>query len=537
MKILYSILFALICFSGFSQNKITVTVAGGTSSSGGLLTSQDTSIISLKTLGFLSDADLSFGSSTFGTDQTTAIQAVLNRASATYSLRVVWDIRASTTGLKIKSNTIITALPNCGAILRDSSNDFIFYNYNWVGQSNAFVDSNITITGGIWNGNGFRGGTGKQLHSNSTKGMMTAFNFSGVKNLSLINNSIINTRTYGLLTMTTDNMIIDGMNIDQGGSPIINQDGMSIIGYAKNIRILNSRFRCGDDRISFGANAFGGSIGTEHHEPYTGVNGDQEQIRIDNIYFYGVGQGIGLYCAGGNTMSNFFISNISGTSFSYWCSMFNADVGSGYTITTGSNVLKNIIFENINVEVSSYRPSGPTNYPLVVLACSAEDITFRNIKRTDYTLINQTFGVYKAWGSTAVTIQNLTIDSYSSINTSPASASTHLYVNGATVSRLNFINANIDLGSTTRNAALINIQTGGVVNSMSVSGRLNALKYVVNNAGTITNLNAYAISHTGQGGSDPTILTSGTLTKAVMSNWLGVLATSGTIGTLTGDWQ
>ena len=111
--------FLLLSFSATAQKKITVGNGSALSYSA----------ITLIGSGIISDADLSFGSSSFATNQTAAIQAILNTATATVPLNLIWDARVSITGLKIKSNTIITALPNCGAILRDSANDFIFYKY------------------------------------------------------------------------------------------------------------------------------------------------------------------------------------------------------------------------------------------------------------------------------------------------------------------------------------------------------------------------------------------------------------------------
>ena len=59
----------------------------------------------------------------------------------------------------------------------------------------------------------------------------------------------------------------------------------------------------------------------------------------------------------------------------------------------------------------------------------------------------------------------------------------------------------------------------------------NILKYVLNNSGLLTTADINGMVHTGQGGSDPTVINSGTFTKLIMNSWIGVLSTSGTIGT------
>ena len=87
---------------------------------------------------------------TFGTDNTAAIQKVLDKAKKS-PITVYWDGKYSVTGLKIYSNTTIIANAGCGAILRNHSDKSIFMNASQSFGSEK--DSNIVISGGIWNGN------------------------------------------------------------------------------------------------------------------------------------------------------------------------------------------------------------------------------------------------------------------------------------------------------------------------------------------------------------------------------------------------
>ena len=80
-------------------------------------------------MGAISDAEIGMNSVTFGTDNTSVIQAVLNKAK-TSPITVYWDGKYSVTGLKIFSNTTIIANAGCGAILRNHSDKPLIANAN-----------------------------------------------------------------------------------------------------------------------------------------------------------------------------------------------------------------------------------------------------------------------------------------------------------------------------------------------------------------------------------------------------------------------
>ena len=492
--------------------------------------SQTINIVRLSDRGVSSDADISFGSATFGSNQDSAIQAILNEASGSSPLYLIWDCKVGTLGFRLKSNTYIFALPNCGAILYDSANNFIFKNNGWDSGLNNIVDSNITVQGGIWNGNGWRGGVGKQLHSSSSKGMITGMCFIGVKNLSLLDQTLFNTRTYGLLFLTVENVYIDHFNIDDGNSAGINQDGIVFAGYAQNINLSNLRIKNGDDKIAFAPNATGGSIGTEHHEPYTGIKGDQTNIYINNVFFDSLGKGLAFYLTGDKVVKNIYASNISGRCFTNWMCAFNQDFLTGYTIATGSNASYGFHFKNINVEILGKYGYDNSGYPLACLGASINDVTFDDVTRLDQSYAVPTIGTLK-FGATAISFKNISINNLKCITSSP-SANNQINISSATVNNLRVSNCNIDFTSSLQTASFINVTSGSTVTSVNVVGNNVAyLKYVYNNAGTTTNAIITNINHTGQGGSDPTVNTSGTFTKLIMNGWNGVVATSGTIGT------
>jgi hypothetical protein len=74
-------------------------------------------IFHLSAQGAISDAEIGMNSIVFGTDNTAAIQAVLDNAKK-FPVTVFWDGKYSVTGLIIYSNTTIIANAGCGVIHR-----------------------------------------------------------------------------------------------------------------------------------------------------------------------------------------------------------------------------------------------------------------------------------------------------------------------------------------------------------------------------------------------------------------------------------
>ena len=120
--------------------------------------------------GITDNANLALESNTFGVDQTSKIQAILDKA-LTGRLTVYWDVKCAITQLKIHSNTTIIASIGCGAIQLTGSNKIMFINYNKNDSSNErriFTQNknhNIIIDGGIWNQNGQVSGIKHQEHN------------------------------------------------------------------------------------------------------------------------------------------------------------------------------------------------------------------------------------------------------------------------------------------------------------------------------------------------------------------------------------
>lgn len=529
----------LVFWTSISQAQTTHVITP--SDGGGGSSAAPSNVVYLSKAGIVSDASINLYDSSFGTDQTSAIQAILNTSSATDPLTVFVDVKASCTGLRIKSNTTINILPNCGLISRDHSDNSLLSNYNWTANSNAIVDSNITINGmngGILNGNGWRSDSNYQANNTTAKGQITVINFFGVKNVNLINTTFLNASSWCIMFATSQNVKIDNCVIDDGTGHYI-QDGIDFLGMAKGVTITNCTITNGDDKIVFCPNSTGGVVtyGTGlfiDHSVYTGVDGDQTDIRVDHIVFKGTGKGVAFYVQGGNKVSDVHISNISGTCQSTWLDMEN--YLTGYTITSGSQICHNITFENIGVEVTSYVGYGDAEFPLANIMCSVDNLVFKNVSRISYNQNAASFKIKTATSAPAVTVDNLVIDGFYTVNSNPANytPSGNIAIENATVNRLSILNTYSSLGTATFiDRPLLNISSTSTVHNLFLQNiTFKVLKSMVGIQGTVDYLAMNNVIHTGNADSTGTLNITGTLTKAVVSNYVGKLLYTGTIGTL-----
>lgn len=532
MRKLFIFLFSLPLFCAAQTTHVINPSSGG--GNGG--SSLPDNVVYLSKSGIVSDANINLYDSSFGTDQTDAIQTILNTASAANPLNLVWDVKISCSGLKIKSHTTIIALPGCGAILRDSVDNWLLSNYNWTANSNAIADSFITINGGTWNANGWRRGLQKQANNTHEKGQITLINFWGTKNVILKNATFLNASTYCLAFMTSKNIYIDNCIINDGVGNY-NQDGIDFVGYAENINITNCSISNGDDKIAFIPNATGGTYTAGNgivadHSVYTGVDGDQSNINIHNIKFFGYGKGFAFYLQGGNKISDVYISNISGTCQSTWFDMTN--YLTGYTITSGTQIAHNFHISNVDVQVASYVGYGANPRANMLIQASIDRLDLKNITRSNWSQNAETINISTPTGSPrAVTIGNLTIDGYQSLRSGASgNVASHIILGNATINTFNLINSTIDFYdyANSINRALLETSSSTVINNLFMSNdRVNNFDNVVINAGTIGKLLVNGLIHTGADlTNEPAFLNTGTISNSAFSNIICKQLTSGT---------
>ena len=175
-----------------------------------------------------------------GTEDTAALQAVLDKAIEWGSLHLIMDGAALTAGLRVHANTTIECLnPSCGFFHKANTNQPVLSNANprYVGER---IDKNITLLGGTYNNN-----CRDQVHHydvdeaarattpecfGKTRWNIT-LEFLGVENFTMRDVTIRDQRTFAMLManfyrVTCENIYIDLPN----GTDAQNQDGLHFLG-------------------------------------------------------------------------------------------------------------------------------------------------------------------------------------------------------------------------------------------------------------------------------------------------------------------
>lgn len=477
-------------------------------------------VISLSASGILSDANIEFGSITYGTDQTAAIQAILDKAGST-KLTILWDCKVSVTypGLRIKSNTNIIVSPGCGAILRPETFMYtpILCNYNrYVSAS----DSNITISGGIWNHN-------KRESSANTA---HAIEFQRCTNLILKDNiqildaanfalDIRNCRKVNMLNFVIDNGIYGGTT----GS-----DGIHFWGWNSDIIIRDGIIKAFDDNIAFYSDYFATS------SKDVSKSGPITNVLIENIY---INNGInGLkFVSGSDRIDNVTVRNISGSTDVYALQIDEYAYRTGGW-SGGAGNIGTIQIENFNVDLNSAL-SGYTIAGNIYIACNVEKLIFKDLKRPTPSLAStKPCIIISNDGGTTTVIDNLIIDGYDSYDSIPTSNTTaHIVIDSATVSNLEINRATVDIAGTAASPASLVRLTGGatVTNTMLNGVNLNKVKYIVyNDNGAMSSIVANNIIHSN---ADTSFKSNSTIASIVVSNYKGSILTKGTFTNIGGD--
>lgn len=202
----------------------------------------------------LLSSHLSAGHSFLGvSDQTSQLQALFDLAQ-TEPIIIVWDGAYSTTGLKIYPNTKIFAVPGCGAVLRSygtgsSSYLPIFRNAN--PSASTILDSNITIEGGIWNGN-----SENQPYYTIAQGWSSAFRFIGVSDITLRDVTFLDSRTYAVQFSNWKRVSCFNTKVNQHtalSSYSSNQDGIHFNGPGQFGVVDGIHANCNDDAVALNA--------------------------------------------------------------------------------------------------------------------------------------------------------------------------------------------------------------------------------------------------------------------------------------------
>lgn len=445
--------------------------------------------------GAIDDADISLGSSTFGTDNYAILQALLDEA-LDGPILVIWDGHYGiSSSLNIHSNTTIMGLNGCGAILQPGSNArLIFTNFNRVtpssvgGYGSNIVDHDITIENVVTNGNNV---------NNTGATRYPCIGFMGARRVLVKNCQALASNVFGMNATNVEYMTFDGCYINPGLTPpSTNYDGIHVDGYAKWVTIKNCNSEnATDDNFVFMAEESSVSTG-----PISNC------VMLNNTVHGGT---LGIRIAVGTTgkdLTNISIDGLYGDTHDAAILIANW-TASGAATSNPGGILTNLNVSNVNVTLSS----------------SGSLFRFRagNYYNCNFTNINlnsaSTGANFMSLNDAGLSLQRLNISNvaldFSAMNTSPM-----IDLTGGSVTFLNIINFSFRQTGSSPTKGFIELASGTTLSFLKVSNALiGAVKYLVK-ANTGSTLNRVSISNTDVSGETSLIYSDIAMVYTFLSN-------------------
>ncbi len=283
-----------------------------------------------------------------GTDDTKAVQAILDRAKDGKPVKLVMDGAALVTGLTIWPNTTIECInQSCGFFLKDDSNCAIIRNAHADFYAEPEKrDKNISLIGGTWNHNA-KGQKHdvpcpadeldiyKERNADymPTKWVM-AFELYGVENLLMKDMTIMNQRTFTALIANFRFVDVENVNIILNDyMHANNQDGFHFFGPGEFLNISNITGTSGDDFIA---------IAPDERDGESSIT----DVMINGVHLNNADQGIRLLCKGKGVLDRVLIKNVTGTfkGFGFIINPWFEGSGGNY---------KNIVIDTVDLHCTS----------------------------------------------------------------------------------------------------------------------------------------------------------------------------------------
>ena len=279
-----------------------------------------------------------------GSDDTPALQKILDLALEYGGIHLVMDGAALIAGLTVHSNTTIECLNKaCGFYLADNSNSTMIINANPSAQE--IIDRNITLTGGTYNHNCMHQvhHLPEEVHYTQADAFVVAISFFGIENLLIRDVTIRNQRTFAFLItnwqkVTMENIFLELLDFIHGG----NQDGIHVQGPGKFLILKNIQGSTGDDFIAI--NADEEILGEKKFFHPCASTGPVTDVMVDTVIVDDAAQ-ILRVLSRESAVDRIVVRNVSGNyrSFGFYLSAWDY-LNKGYKGNFGS-----MLFENINV--------------------------------------------------------------------------------------------------------------------------------------------------------------------------------------------
>jgi hypothetical protein len=500
---------------------VTVAATGGGLGSYVLVASQN---------GCALDTNLTSGG---GTDDTAALQAILNVANTGGRVLLILDGPALVSGLDVYGNTTILVLEGGGLFLKANSNRAILRNVNR--SRGAVTDEHITILGGLYNGNRANqtgaGVTGRQEADNT---FMSGMQFFGVNYLTLKDLEVVNTLAFGVNVGNGSHLVVDGYRFDWGGvgtpHTSTNQDGFHLNGPLTHSYLANLRIQSNDDALAINAGddtcvdlTNPAEPNYNIHGPYVG-QGDITDLIVDGLVFDACLSGIRLLSHDANSrIDRVEIRNVTGTVVDQAVLVSSGGAGDGS--------FGRVVIDGFDVLMDASTGSGEPS--LMQLDATFEQLVLRNVEIHNPADARPLIWLRPTASYNSVEIDGLGIYDSTSGTTGLIAVKLDGYVKRLRGSRWNWVRLGVP-GYASSFLALGNAASR--IDALNLNGvQSNLVNYVVSHtAGTLTYVQAANVRHESSNG-NPTIYTSGTITQLDLSNWYGTATHLGTVTTTKGD--
>jgi hypothetical protein len=315
-----------------------------------------------------------------GTDDTLALQAVLDRAKTEGGIHLVMDGAALVSHLEVYANTTIECLnADCGFFQKDNSNCAIVTNANW--NITERTVKNITLQGGTYNQN-----CAHQAHDVPVTEETRPFNsygdirgvvaleFYGVENVLLRDVIIVDFRTYAFMTANFLHMTLERVWLElPGRMQAQNQDGFHFWGPGQFLTIRDCGGKVGDDIMN---------IGPDEGDGVSSIT----DVLVDGLFLDDADQSIRILSRGTGLVDRVTIRNVQGTyrSFGFY-------IDAWYPGNTAGN-FGDIFIENVNLTHTA--PSYDYRPPMLFsVGGDIRCLTLKNIHH-EYPIDNRAIGEF-----------------------------------------------------------------------------------------------------------------------------------------------
>jgi hypothetical protein len=302
------------------------------------------------------------------------IQNVLNGGH----IDLYWDMAVSQSDtFYLESNTNIIVSEGKGSVLRNGVNKPMFRNKNLVwGDHDNIIDKNISVSGGIWNGNAF----GQTVKGTNQFGFVIIFCWYGVKNLTLHNHKMYTPKTYAQHACNVVNGHVFDFVVDVGANPTVNMDGVHWDGGCSGCSIKRGDITTHDDGIGLNADdLYNVSSAADFFPPE--ANAPISDIVIEDINFINSLFGIRIF-GGQSRINNISIKNITGSTANYTILIDNYWQNPNSVDKPGKGNVGTVVIDNVSTTVPYSDPGYTINRGKINLSSSIDNLIATNITPT-----------------------------------------------------------------------------------------------------------------------------------------------------------